>query len=89
MEDPYYWSGQSRLQFLPLLDFHMGIFYFSNIGQGRRKFENLWVDKYIVRPFEVEGFASISVKIWGDNFPSAPASDIPDWKELRASTTCS
>ena len=47
MEDPYYWvyhwSGQSRLQFLPLLDFHMGIFYFSNIGQGRRKFEKFWV----------------------------------------------
>jgi hypothetical protein len=41
----------------------MGIFYFSNIGQGRRKFENLWVDKYIVRAFEVEGFAFYSAKI--------------------------
>ena len=55
MEDPYYWvyywSGQSRLQFLPLLDFHMGIFYFSNIGQGRRKFEKLWVGQVHSKAF--------------------------------------
>ena len=32
-------------------------------------------DKY--RSFEVEGFASISAKIWGDNCPPAPGSDDP------------